>query len=184
MNNDVKVICKEFQKEVFLYLNNELSIERLAFWKEHLLTCSDCTFELKSVIQLADTLSEKTLVDVENSTFNKMIEKAIIKKTWLHYVFGSRRRFDMNRSFYGKAALAGVLATAAIIISIITHQSIPVKTIPKNLLDWEGTNFSSQIDDIKTRMQMIDEDKWDKEIILLDQRLDNLEKGSDKFSFN
>jgi hypothetical protein len=184
MNNDEKIFCKEFQNEVFLYLNNELPIERFAFWQNHLSKCGDCSFEMKSALLISETFKEKSLVDVENSTFNKMIEKTIIRRNWLYSIFENRHHYKERKSFYGKAALAGVLATAAIIISIITHQSIPVKNIPNNLLDWEGTNFISQIDDIKTRIQMIDGVKWDQEIQLIDQKVEKLEKRSNKFSFN
>ena len=113
-----------------------------------------------------------------------MIETVTAKKSRLQYFLKNRHNYDEKKSFYSKAALAGALATAAIIVSIITHQSIPVKNIPSNILDWEGTKVVSQIDDIKTRIQMIDEDKWDKEIFLLGQRVEKLEKESDKFSFN
>ena len=183
MNNDGKAICKEFQAEIFLYLSDELSIERRMFWKKHLLTCSDCKSEMETLIKISDALKEEA-IDVGNLSFDKMIETATAKRGWLQYFLKNRHNYDEKKSFYGKAALAGALATAAIIVSIITHQSIPVKNIPNNILDWEDTQVVSQIDDIKTRIQMIDDDKWDKEIYLLGQRVKKLEKKSDKFSFN
>jgi hypothetical protein len=184
MNNDEKVTCKEFQTEVFLYAKNDLPADKMAFWKDHLANCSECASEMNFVVKLNGVLKEKTLVDIEDSIFDKMIEKAALKRNRFQNIFQSGLRYNENKSFYGKAALAGVLATAAIVISVITHQSIPVKNIPNNILDWEGTKITSQIDDLKTRIQMIGEDKWDKEILQIDQRLEKLEKRSDKFSFN
>lgn len=185
MTNTKNTICRDFEHEMWLYLAAELPAERMEFWKKHLLECDDCTIELTEEIRITSKLKEKFSVDLDNSTFNRMIETAVSKrKSWIENIIGDRFVYAENKSFYGKAALIGAFATTAIIILLVTHQSIPVKEIPNNLLDWEGEKITYQIDDMKNRIQLIGEDKWGKEINLLDQRIEKLEKESDKFSFN
>lgn len=187
MTNTKNVLCQDFENEMWLFIAEELPSEKMEFWKTHLLVCDKCALQLNEELMVASAAKEQSLVDFDNSTFNRMIDNAVIKrKNWLSIVFGNRYNYGENKSFYGKAALIGALATTAVIILLITHQSIPlpVKNIPKDLLDWEGTKVSSQIDELKARFQIINEDNWGKEIYILDQRMDKLEKESDKYSFN
>jgi hypothetical protein len=187
MTNIKNVLCQDFEHEMWLYITEELPSERMEFWKKHLLNCDECLLELNEELTATSAIKEEVSVDLDDSTFNRMIDKAVSKKiNWVGNTLRNRFNYAENKSFYGKAALIGAFATTAMIVLLVTHQSIPdpVKNIPKDLLDWEGTKVISQIDDLNNRIQMINEDKWGKEIYLLDQRMEKLEKKSDKFSFN
>ncbi len=184
MTNIKNTVCQDFEHEMWLYLAAELPAERMEFWKKHLLECDDCTLELKEKIRVISNIKEKIAVDLDDSSFARMIDAAVSKrKSWMENILGDRFIYTENKSFYGKAALIGAFATTAIIILLVTHQSIPVNKIPNHLLDWEGKKITYQIDEMKNRIQLIGDDKWGKEINLLDQRIEKLEKESDKFSF-
>ena len=34
MSNDEKMICKEFEREIYLFLDNDLSTERKEYWRQ------------------------------------------------------------------------------------------------------------------------------------------------------
>lgn len=185
MTNVKNVICQDFEHEMRLFITEELPAERIEFWKKHLLNCNECTVELKEELKVIAIIKEEVSVDLDDFSFNRMIDVAVSKrKSWVVNILGDRYNYAENKSFYGKAALVGLFATIAIIISLVTHQSIPVKNIPNDLLDWEGTKVISQINELKNTINLIHEDNWDKQIIMLDQRIRALEKEADKFSFN
>lgn len=179
-----KIICKDFESEVYTFISGELSENRKIFWEKHLLNCGTCISELEDVQNIVSTVKENEYQDVDNETFGKMIETAAKKKrTWLQSIF-SNPFYDEKKIFYGKAALAGALVTVAIIISFVSRQPNPVKNIPAELLDWDGGKVTAQINELKNTINILSEDDWDKQIMLINQNMKKLEKQSDKFSFN
>jgi hypothetical protein len=113
-----------------------------------------------------------------------MIETSVVRKNWLQNIFESRPRYNENKCFYGKAALVGALSIIAIIVSLISRQPVPIKNITNELLDWDGKKVIVQINELKNTFDIINEDSWDQQIIQLNKRIQNLEKKSDKVSFN
>jgi hypothetical protein len=187
MINAKNVICQDFENEMWLYITEELPKERMGFWKAHLLSCDKCTLDLQDELTVTSIVKKETTVDLNDSLFDEMINATVLKKkNWIGNIIRYRFNYAENKSVFGKAALIGVFATTAIIVLLITHQSIPipVKSIPKDILDWEGTKVTAQINELKKTINMIHEDNWDQQMMMFDQRMKALEKASDKFSFN
>ncbi len=185
MSNDENMICNEFEKEIYLYLDNDLSTDRKEYWKQHISNCKTCSSLISDIEIVLDQARIELSEDLPDAKFEAMIEKAVQKKRfkiakWLFPQGTAKEKF----AFSVKLAVVGVLAAIAIIISLTTQQPNTVKTISNELLDWEGKKVTSQINEIKNTINLIHEDNWDKQIILLDQRMKVLEDKSDKFSFN
>ncbi len=185
MINDENMICSEFEKEVYLYLDNDLLTDRKEYWKQHVVNCKTCSSFISEVEIILDQAHVELTEDMFDAKFNAMVKKAVQKKEfkiaeWLFPQGTAKEKF----AFSLKLAVVGVLATIAIIISLTTRQPNTVKTISNELLDWEGKKVTSQINEIKNTIDMIHEDNWDRQMILLDQRMKALENKSDKFSFN
>lgn len=184
ISND-KMICKEFETEVYLYIDNDLSAERLNFWRGHLTKCNDCASLLKEVEMISNVAEEKLTEDLLDVKYDKMIERAVRQKKfsigeWFFPKEKSKEKFALAT----KIAIVSGLAVIAVIISLLSPKPNPVKAIPNDLLDWEGKKIVAQINEVKTKLKLIHGDNWDKQIIMIDQRMKDLEKESDKFSFN
>jgi hypothetical protein len=185
MSNDEKMICQEFEREVYLYLDDDLSAERKEYWKQHIDGCKTCSSLLSDIEIVVKNAHEELAEDLLDSKFEKMVEKAVQKKRfkiaeWLFPQGTAKEKY----AFSLKLAVVGVLAAIAVVISLTTQRPNTLKTISNEFLDWEGTKVNSQINELKNTINMIHEDNWDKQMILMDQRMKILEKESDKFSFN
>lgn len=185
MSNDENKICKEFEKEVYLYLSSDLSAERKEYWKQHIADCKRCSSLISEIEIVLDQASLELAEDLPDVRFDTMIENAVQKKRFkIAEWFFPQGTVKEKFAFSLKLAAVGILATIAVIISLTTQRPNTVKTISNELLDWEGKKVTSQINEIKNTINLIHEDNWDKQIIMLDQRMKTLEKESDKFSFN
>lgn len=185
MSNDEKIICKEFETEVYLYSDNDLSENRKEYWKQHIAECKTCSFLLNDVDFIVKMAKDELTEDILDSKIEKMIEKAVQQKRdriaqWIFPQATVKEKY----AFSLKLAVVGVLATIAVIISLTTQRPNTIKTISNELLDWEGQKITLQINELKNTINMIREDNWDKQILMLDQRMKVLEKESDKYSFN
>ena len=185
MINDESMICNEFEKEVYLYLDNDLSTDRKEYWKQHITSCKTCSSLIGELEIILDQARVELTEDLPEAKFDTIIENAVQKKKfkiaeWLFPQGTAKEKY----AFSVKLAVVGVLAAIAIIISLTNQQPNTVKTISNELLDWEGKEVTSQINEIKNTINMIHEDNWDKQMIMLDQRMKALENKSDKFSFN
>jgi len=180
-----KAICKMFEKEMFLYIDKDLPDDKISFWKEHLANCNSCRSLLNDTEIIVGSVKENYFEDLLDVKYETMIEKVVQSKrsNFLEWFFpsGSVRE---KYAFSFKLAVVGVLAVIAVIISLSTNQPNTVKTISRDLLDWDGEKITTQINELKNKMNLIQDSNWDKQIDVLDQRMKNLEKESDKFSFN
>ncbi len=185
MINDEKMICKEFEREVYLYLDNGLSKDRREYLKRHLNECKICSSLLNEVEIVINQAGEELTDDLLDAKYDKMIELAVKqKKSGFAERLFPQGTIKEKYAFSVKIAIVGVLAVIAVIILLTTRQPNTVKTISKDLLDWDGEKITSQINELKSKINLIHEDEWNKQIMILDQRMKNLEKESDKFSFN
>ncbi len=185
MSNDGKMICKEFEKEVYLYLDNDLLTDRKEYWRQHIASCKTCDSLISDVEIILDKACVELTENLLDAKFDKIVEQAVRKKRfkiaeWLFPQGTAKEKY----AFSLKLAVVGVLAAIAVVISLTTNQPNTVKTISNELLDWEGEKITLQINELKSKINLIHEDEWDKQIMILDQRMKNLEKESDKFSFN
>ncbi|OGV27251.1 MAG: hypothetical protein A3J84_09235 [Ignavibacteria bacterium RIFOXYA2_FULL_37_17] len=185
MNNNEKTICKDFESEVYFYIDNELPADRSVFWKDHLSNCATCRSLLEEINVIVAAAGENISEDILDSKYDKMIENAVRQKKFsLSQLLFPAGSFREKYSVSLKIAVVGMLAIIAFVVSLTTQRPNTVKTISRELLDWEGKKVNSQINEIKNTINLIHEDNWDKQMIMLNQRIKLLEKESDKFSFN
>ena len=185
MINEGKIICNEFEMELYLYTDNDLSADRKEFLKKHISNCETCANLLKNTEIVLNQASAELTEDLPDAKYDTIIERVVQKKKnkiveW----FFPQRIIKEKYALSIKLAVVGTLAAIAVIISLTTQKPNTVKTISNELLDWEGKKITSQINEIKNSINMIHEDNWDKQILMLDQRMKVLENESDKFSFN
>ncbi len=185
MSNNEKMTCKLFEHEMWLYIDRSLSDDKMEFWRRHLNQCNHCREILSSTEDVFSAASEKLVFDIDENTFDRMIEKSLKSK---RYSVIPRFLENKGRQLItaGKVVFASVLVVAAILISLMSDKPNSIKTVSKELLDWEGTEIRTELNDIGSRIELIKYDNlegWNREVSGINSRLNNLETNSDPESF-
>ncbi len=178
-------LCLDFENEVWLYKENELSSERMEFWLTHLSVCAECRAEMEEDILISELVKDKSLDVIDDASFERIIDKAVNKNKFApQNLFLLLNYLKDNSGIYGKAAFASALAIIALVITLSTHKPTAVKNIPAEILDWNGAVLNQKIEEVKDRINFMSEDGWDKQIMQLDESLRRMEQESDEYSFN
>ncbi|MEW6194989.1 MAG: zf-HC2 domain-containing protein [Bacteroidota bacterium] len=188
MQSNGKTLCKIFDSEIFLYLDNTLSSERKELFREHLRNCEICSKLLKETEDLLVKANESITVDLDSDLFEKMVNKAASKNQNGLLKKLSVRMPNRKEKFihWGKISFASAMVVIAVIISLLSDKPNTVKTVSKEILDWEGEKISIEIDEIKGRIEFIrtqNMNTWNRETDAIDKQLKRLEKESDPYSF-
>ncbi len=183
MQNSSKVICEIFEIEMWLYIDKTLADEKMEFWRSHLRQCNTCKERLAQAEELVLNASENLLVEVDDIQFDAMISVAIRKKR-KNYI---ARLFERNKKKIisaGKIVFASTLVIIAVLISLLSDKPNSVKSVSKEILEWEGGSIKAEIEKISNKIYMIDQNDWERQMIMIDQKIESIEKNTDNFSFN
>ncbi len=188
MQSNGRTLCRIFDSEIFLYLDNTLPSERKELLREHLRNCEACRRLLQETENLLEVIQENIQEDVSEDVFNKMIDKAVSEKRnrFLKAFFTRKKSKKEKIIHWGKISFASVMVVVAVIVSLVSDKPNTVKTVSKDILDWEGEKISTQIDEIKGRIEFIQTQNmntWNRETDAIDKQLKRLEKESDPYSF-
>jgi hypothetical protein len=183
MQNNEKFICKIFETEMWLYIDRSLPDSKMEFWRSHLRHCNTCRELIGQSGELVSSVSENVLVTMDNVLLEKMISKAIGKgkQNPLSHFFNVKKEKIISVS---KIVFASVLVIAAVLISLLSDKNNSVKSVGKELLDWEGSSVLSEIDRITDKINMISQSEWNRQLLIIDQKIESMENNNNKFSFN
>jgi uncharacterized protein with HEPN domain len=195
MNRNENQLYKEFEKEIWLYLDKELSDERQVFWDKKLQQNQSLQNYLNEYLALANDYKQSVKIDVDEYIFDLMIENAISKnslfnrvKQFVRQIFSTETDFN-----FGKIAFASFLIIAAVVFSIISNRSNPVdnfsRAINTQLLDWNPKYFQTKVDKIENLLKLTKDEDYkkyymygvpsqniDKNINLIGKNIDELKK--------
>ncbi len=185
MQNSNRIICSMFENEIYLYIDKTLTSERMEFWRSHLRQCGYCRDNLKSTEEIISAASSNLLFDLDENLFDNMLEHAVRKRRIDVVRWIPQNRF---REIYaiGKIALASILVIAAVVVSLLSDKPNTLKSVGKELLDWEGKEIRSELNNIGSRIQLIRNDNlegWSRDVNTLNNQLNILEVKSDPDSF-
>jgi hypothetical protein len=168
MNPENSQLFKEFEKEVWLYLDGDLSEDRMNYWQNKLTELPELNKiidDYRSVSESYDMVKEK---DIGADTFNEMIDKTIGKKSFGTLTINFLEKlFNNNSEFaFGKIAFASALIIAAVLISLLSNKPNPVVNITNSinaeLLDWDPDFVDSQINKVGTLLKVARDDDYRK----------------------
>lgn len=182
MQQKNKDLCKEFEIEVWLYISDELSVERKKAWKLHLEQCPECKTLLESNNELSEFYTENMSEDMLDSVFEKALEKATNKLSlsgWFKY-----RLSGFSKSFaFGKIILGSSLVTAALIFMFLSQKTNPVKHVVDTVAKWEDTTFKAKVDEISKSIQDLNQNhnrsdaEWARSVDGIENQLESLTKS-------
>lgn len=183
MQNSSKVICEIFEMEMWLYIDKALTDEKMEFWRSHLRQCNTCKERLGKVEDLVMNASENLLVEMDDKQFDEMISVAIRKKR-KNYIARLFERKKKKIISVGKIVFASTLVIVAVLISLLSDKPNSVKSVSKEILEWEGGSIKAEIEKISNKIKMIDQNDWERQMIMIDKKIESIEKSTDNFSFN
>lgn len=183
MNGDKAKICKNFEREIWLFLDQSLPDNEIDFWRDHISGCKICKNLLE---QTEDILSAAghDVHDIDDNKFNYMVKRAATKSGFsLKDFFTGVSIRPSNFSRIYRAALAGALAIAVIFISPAIREKNAGKIVNGDLLDWNGTKINRELNQLRRKIFALNQDNWSKEINYIDSRIDNLKQRVSTESF-
>ena len=117
MDDTNKKLCKEFESEMWLFIDHSLEQERKKFWQNHLVSCSDCSSLLKTSTETIEQYNQVPLDGFSDDSFERIINTitADNERTEHHVmpIKGNRSLFEIFGFYkltFGGAVLAAALA--------------------------------------------------------------------------
>ena len=152
MQSEIETLKAEFEKEMWLYLDNSLSSERKKFWDEKLIEFPELKTELEETTNALNIYNEFAGEDLLDSKFEVIINKSTAKKQ------NRLLRFITTEDRTVKLVFGGTLAAASIVILLLSNRPNPVKNISADLLDWNPEKINTQLDDIGNSILFMKDD--------------------------
>ncbi|MFZ1288704.1 MAG: hypothetical protein WAR79_01345 [Melioribacteraceae bacterium] len=168
MNPKEDQLFKDFEKEVWLYLDNQLDEERQKFWDKSIEKNHYLKNYLEEYLSISNEYKFSNHIDLDDYKFDKMIEKATEKnslflkiKQFFTEIFSNESEFN-----FGKIAFASFLIIAAVLVSLISNRPNPVnnfsKTINSELLEWNPTYFENKINKVENLLKLAKDEDYKK----------------------
>ena len=195
MNSEKKQLYNQFKNEVWLFLDNDLPEDRMEFWQHKLKEIPELGEMVNDYQTVSNYYEQVKEIDIGRDNFNKMIDKAIKKKTIffkLHILIENLLRGESEFAF-GKIAFASALIVAAVLISVLSNKPNPVTNITNSInaeiLDWDADFVDDQISKVGTLLKVTQDDDYrkyyryklspknvDKNINLINSNIESLKK--------
>ncbi len=168
MDDTNKKLCKEFESEIWLFIDHSLEEERKKIWQNHLVSCSDCSSLLKTSTETIEQYNRVPLDDLADGSFKKIISTitADIGRNE-HLVMPIKRNRTLFEIFgFYKLTFGGAVLAAALVLIFVTifkNPELPeIKTkISEELLAWDFPGFRSQTTNKQNQIISLKTDGWD-----------------------
>ncbi len=192
-------LVRDFEKEIWLYLDNDLPESRMNFWNEKIESVPEILELLNETKQTLNIYDSNMISDVDDEAFSRMLNRATSRSSFLEKVKrlipGFSAAPEGNEANIQKIAFGGVLVIAAMVIFMLTEKPNPVKTISSDVLDWNAESITTQLLDINNSLSLAKDDKmrefilykktsdeWSRDVYTIEQRLNQLKKDTDDTS--
>jgi hypothetical protein len=168
MNQEEKQLLQKFEKEVWLYLDGDLSESKMNFWKQKIEEIPELKNFIEEYSSISEMYTNERIVDIPEYKFDKMIDEAISKNSYLESIkIYFNKLFSSDSEFvFGKIAFASALIIAAIFISIINNNKNPIanitNTINKEVLEWDADFVDDQISKVGTLLKLTKDEDYRK----------------------
>ena len=194
MQNDDYII-EEFEKDIWLYLDNDLPTERMNYWSNQIQQNPEIRTKLNEAQSILTTYNNLSGVNLDNAKFEKMIQTATKRERLFLKIKSFFLNKNESKSLFPKMAFVTTLTIAAIVILVLSQKPNPVNKISNELLDWNDEITSSQIQNISNSISLIENEdmkkfilfkttqgEWNKNIYRLENKIKNLDDKIDETS--
>jgi hypothetical protein len=168
MDDTNKKLCKEFESEMWLFIDHSMEKDRKKFWQNHLDSCSDCSSLLKTSADTIEQYNQVPLDDLSGDSYEKIITTITADNERAEHIVmpvkSNRSLFEIF-GFY-KLAFGGTVLAAALVLIFVTFFKNPelpeIKTIiSEELLAWDFPGLRTQSTNKQNQIISLKTDGWD-----------------------
>ena len=168
MDDTNKKLCKEFESEMWLFIDHSMEKDRKDFWQNHLVSCSDCSSLLKISSEAIEQYNSVPLDDLSGDSYKNIISTVTAdNKRTEHIVMPIKSNRSLFEIFgFYKLAFGGTILAAALVLIFVTFFKNPelpeIKTIiSEELLAWDLPSFRTQTPSNQNQIISLKTDDWD-----------------------
>jgi hypothetical protein len=168
MDDTNKKLCKEFESEMWLFIDHSLEQERKKLWQIHLVSCSDCSSLLKTSTETIEQYNQVPLDDLSDDSYEKTINTiTAANERTKHIVMPVKSNRSLFEIFgFYKLAFGGTVLAAALVLIFVTFFKNPelpeIKNkISEELLAWDFPGFRTQTTNKQNQIISLKTDGWD-----------------------
>ena len=194
MQNDDYII-EEFEKDIWLYLDNDLPPERMNYWNNQIENKPEFRRVLAETQGFLSEYSNLTDEKLDKLKFERMIRKATKQERLFSKITSFFRFNNESESLFPKLTFVTTLTIAAIVMLVLSQKPNPVNKISNDLLDWDDEITNTQIQNISNSISLIEnddlknyiiyktsQDKWNSDINNIESQIHNLDDKIKKTS--
>jgi hypothetical protein len=163
MKHNKEELIKQFELEVWLYIDNDLDQERKEFWDRKISEIAKLKSLLDENLKLINTYSRLPLNELDKSKYLELTNSATTKKYSIIKFFNLLNPFSVEKDKLAdplKIAFGGVLAAAAILILMLSKNPNPVQDLSRDMLNWNSDKISEQISDVNTTISILKDENF------------------------
>jgi hypothetical protein len=163
MLSNTKHLVEQFECEVWLYLDNDLSPERMKFWNEKIIEHRELKSLLDENEKLLELYEKTPLNEFSEVRYSEIVSQAVKKKNTVSEFIQKVNPFkiEKDRIFSPvKIAFGGAMAAAAIVILLLSNKPNPVKNLSNEILDWNSEGISEQISEMSTSISLLRDENF------------------------
>ena len=168
MDDTNKKLCKEFESEMWLFIDHSMEKERKKIWQNHLVSCSDCSSLLKTSTETIEQYNRVPSDELSDDSFERIINTITADNERTEHMVmpikENRSLFEIL-GFY-KLAFGTTILAAALVIIFVTFFNNPelpeIKTIiSEELLAWDFPGYRTQTTNKQNKIISLKTDGWD-----------------------
>ena len=168
MDETNKKFCKEFESEMWLFIDHSLDEERKKVWQDHLVNCTDCSSLLKTSTETIEQYNHIPPDDLSDDSYKKIINSVTSNNERTGQIVMPVKSNRSLVEIFGlyKFAFGGTVLVAALVIIFVTLFKSPelpeIKTkISSELLAWDFPGFKTQTANRQDQIISLKTDDWD-----------------------
>ena len=194
MQNDDYII-EEFEKDIWLYLDNDLPTERMNYWSNQIKNKPEIRRVLAETQGFLSEYSNLADEKLDKLKFERMIRKTTKQDRLFSKITSFFKFNNESESLFPKLAFVTTLTIAAIVMLVLSQKPNPVNKISNDLLDWDDEITNTQIQNISNSISLIENDdlknyiiyktslnKWNSDINNIESQIHNLDDKIKKTS--
>jgi hypothetical protein len=163
MLSNTKHLVEQFEREVWLYLDNDLSPERMKFWNEKIIEHRELKSLLDENEKLIELYEKTPLNEFSEVRYSEIVSQAVKEKNTVSDFIQKINplKIEKGRIFSPvKIAFGGTMAAAAVVILLLSNKPNPIKNLSNEILDWNSEEISQQISEMSTSITLIRDDNF------------------------
>lgn len=149
-------IIEEFEKDIWLYLDNDLPVERMNYWSNQIQNKPEIKRVLMETQGFLTDYNNLANEKLDNLKFERMIQISTKQERVFSRIKSYFNFNDESESLLPKMAFVTSLTIAAIVMLILSQKPNPVNKISSEFLDWDDEITNTQIQNISNSISLIE----------------------------